>query len=92
MRKLPTAITRAINLDCLIEHVLIDVRNLQHDDGRDVSLTEFVEMIRDPDYVELFLAVFKAATQVGQRRAEEREEAAGNLPTSSAGSSALAIS
>lgn len=83
--KLPSAIRRRINIECLIEHVLLTppVRNLQHDNGREVTGAEFEDMLRDPDYPELFLACFKAAAQVGQKRAEDLEEAKGNsLPLS----------
>lgn len=85
--KIPSAIRRAINIGCLIDHVLLSppVRNLQHDDGRDVTADEFEEMLRDPDYPELFLACFKAASQVGQRRGGDLEEAKGNSPQPSPG-------
>lgn len=80
VQRLPTAIRRAINLACLIDHVLLDppARNLFHDDGREVSGPEFLELLRNPDFPELFLAVFRAATQVGQRVATDIEDARGN--------------
>jgi hypothetical protein len=74
--KLPLAIRRAINLDLLIEHVVLDVRNLEHDDGTKVTFDEFTQMLRDPDYAELATACFAAASQVGKRRATDLEDAA----------------
>jgi hypothetical protein len=76
--KLPSALRRQINIECLLAHVVLDVRNLQHDDGRNVTFEEFKEMLRDPDYGELLSACFKAASMVGQRRAADLEDAAGN--------------
>jgi hypothetical protein len=76
--KLTNAQKRAINTEVLIEHVVLGVRNLAHDDGREVTFAEFQDMLRDPDYAELLLACYRAAGQVGQRRAADLEEAVGN--------------
>lgn len=74
--KLPLAERREINLDLLIEHVILDVRNLTHDDGKTpVTFAEFKVMLRDPDYAELGLACFAAASQVGRRRQADVEDA-----------------
>lgn len=72
------ALRRQINVECLIAHVVLDVRNLLHDDGKPVTAPQFMDMLRDPDYAELVTACFKAASMVGQRKAAELEEAAGN--------------
>jgi hypothetical protein len=79
--KLPVAIRRAINLDLLIEHVVLDVRNLEHDDGTKVTFDQFTQMLRDPDYAELATACFAAASLVGRRRAVDVEDA---VPSSAA--------
>jgi hypothetical protein len=76
--KLPSALRRSINIDCLIAHVVMDIRNLQHDDGRPVTRQEFEGLLRDPDYAELVVACFKAAGQVGQRKAIELDDAVKN--------------
>jgi hypothetical protein len=83
--KLPSAIRRQINVECLIQHVVLDVRNLTHDDGRPVTKEEFYDLLRDPDYAELVIACFRAASLVGQRRAADLEEAEGNSASASAG-------
>jgi hypothetical protein len=76
--KLPSAIRRSINVDCLIQHVVLDVRNLTHDDGKPVTHDEFCDLLRDPNYAELVVACFKAAGKVGQRRTADLEDASGN--------------
>jgi hypothetical protein len=60
----------------VIEHVVLDVRNLEHDDGTKVTFDEFTQMLRDPDYAELATACSAAASQVGKRRATDLEDAA----------------
>jgi hypothetical protein len=76
--RLPSKVRRRINIDCLIQHVVLDVRNLTHDDGPAVTFDEFCGFLRDPSYVELVTACFKAAGKVGQRRTAELEDALGN--------------
>lgn len=76
--KLPLAIRREINVECLIEFVVLDVRNLLDDAGEPVTLDQFRALLRDPDYKELVEACYIAAEMVGQRRAAEAEEARGN--------------
>lgn len=76
--KIPSAIRRAINVECLIAHTVLGVRNLKHDDGRDVTLAEFQDLLRNPDYGDLVVACFKAAGQVGVLRKADIEEAVGN--------------
>jgi hypothetical protein len=87
--KLPSALKRSINLDCMIAHVLLTppVRNLVDDDGEPVSADAFFSMLRDPNYASLLNACFIAAAQVGQRRADDVTEAVGNSEPSSPGSS-----
>jgi len=83
--RLPSAIKRKINVECLIRHVLRDVDNLTDDDGRKIEFAEFCDLLRNPDYADLVLACFAAASQVGQRRSFDIEEAAVPLGTSSGG-------
>jgi hypothetical protein len=86
--KLPVKIRRQINIECLIAHVVRDVRNLEHDDGTPVAFPEFCDLLRDPDYPGLLLASFQAAAQVGARREIDIEEAVPPLaPSSGTGSS-----
>lgn len=86
--RLPVKIRRQINVDCLISHVLRDVRNLEHDDGSPVTFPEFCDLLRDPDYPGLLLASFTAAAMAGARREVDLEEAVPPLaPSSGTGSS-----
>lgn len=83
--KLPAAIRRRINIECLIEFVLRDVRNLTHDDETPIDFAEFCELLRNPDYEPMVVACLQAASLVGQRQRLDIEEAAGPLVTHSAG-------
>ena len=86
--KLPTALRRKINIECLGQHVILDVRNLEDDvTGQPITVERFKALLEDADYGDLVTACFKAATQVGQRRAADLEEAAGNSEAVSAGTS-----
>lgn len=83
INRLPSAVRRAINVECLIATVLIDVQNLFDDDGKPVTFDGFCEFLRDPDYHELIVACFRAAGQVGQQRQAEVDDVAGPLPAPS---------
>ncbi|MBB3264056.1 hypothetical protein FHW79_001671 [Azospirillum sp. OGB3] len=85
--KLPVAMKRRINVECLIDHALLDVRGLEHDDGRSVSFSEFCDMLRSDEYPTLVAAAFTAATMVGDAQRADVEDAAGNSAPGSASSS-----
>ncbi|MFC4169605.1 hypothetical protein [Teichococcus aestuarii] len=76
--RIPVKIKRDINTELLLRYVILDVRNLQHGDGTAVTLEQFKQMLLDPDYDELLLACYRAASQVGQVRQGDLEEAVGN--------------
>lgn len=76
--KIPNAVQRGIIVDCLVAHCLQDVRNLEHDDGTPVEFDDFVEMLRDARYGDLFVAAAAAPAKVGLTVAAEAEEAEGN--------------
>ena len=76
--RLPVAIRRKINVECLIAHVVLDVRNLTDDAGQPVSFAQFKELLHGRDYTPLVSACFLAASQVGRRTAADLEEASGN--------------
>lgn len=80
--KLPSALRRSINVEALIAHVVLDVRNLEGDDGKPIAKDAFYDLLRNDDYAELVVACFKAAGQVGQRKAADIEDATGPLPRS----------
>jgi hypothetical protein len=81
--KLPSGLRRQINIDCLIQHVVLDVRNLEDDKGQPVTAEQFHALLRDPDYSELVVACFSAAGKVGQRRQADLEDAVGNSAAAS---------
>ena len=76
--RLPVAIRRKINVECLIAHATLDVRNLTDDAGQPVSFAQFKDLLHDRDYTPLVSACFLAASQVGRRVAADVEEAVGN--------------
>jgi len=75
--KLPVALTRSINIECLIKCCLLDVQ-MTDDDGNTVTFDEFCDAIRDPDYVDLANAAFSAAGMVTSERESDVKEAEGN--------------
>lgn len=84
---LPVNVRQKINVDCLIEFCLLDVRNLHHDDGRPVTFDEFKTMLYDPDLEDYVSACFTAAKMVGRATEAEVQEAAGNSAGASDGTS-----
>lgn len=82
--KIPNSVQRDIRTDCLLEHIVLGVRNLTGDDDKPVPIEQFRDVLRDPDYVELNLACLKAAAAVGRSKAAEVEESAGNFAAPSA--------
>lgn len=82
--KIPAAEQRAITVDCLISHVLLDVRGLSDDAGNPVPFGQFCDLLRDPDFSDLFVACIKAATMVGTQRRQDAADAVGNSAPPSA--------
>ena len=82
--KLPNEIRRDIQIDCLIKHCLLDVRNVVDDDGKPVDFARFCDMLRDKDYSQLVVASMTAASLVGRQVAQDKEDAAGNSAQPSA--------
>lgn len=80
---LPAAEQRAITVECVRRHLVIDVRNLTHDvgdrAGQPVTIEEFREMLGHPDLQDLTMGTLKAAAKVGQSRKADLDEAVGNL-------------
>jgi hypothetical protein len=76
--KIPSAVSRAISVDCMIAHVLLGVRGLEDDTGQPVEFAAFVGLLRDPDYGDLFVAAVRAASMVGMRKVADINDALGN--------------
>lgn len=68
-----------IEIESLNETCLVDVRGLDHADGKTVTIKEFKELILLPEYGELAIMSFTCAVRVGQNNAALVEEAEGNL-------------
>lgn len=82
--KIPSVVGRNILVDCLVRHVLLDVRNLQDDDGESVKFPAFCTMLGSGDYPDLLRAAVQAANKVGVAKATDTADAVGNSPTPSA--------
>lgn len=76
--KIPNAKVREIVVDCLLAHCTLDVRNLTDADGSPVTFEQFGALLRTGDYPDLIDAALRAATMVGQRKASDTADAAGN--------------
>lgn len=75
--KLPVAMTRKINVECLIATSLIDVE-MKDDDGNAVTFEEFCDALRDPDNVDLINLAFASANMADSEREDDLKEASGN--------------
>jgi len=80
VNKLPGSITRDITVECMIDHVLLDVRHLSDEDGNPIDFAGFKELLRNPDYSDLVIAALKAAAIVGTQRIRNAEDAEKNSP------------
>lgn len=76
--RVPMAVQRDIRIEALITHILLDVRGISTDEGTPVTLAQFCDVLRNPDYADLVMAVQKAAGQVGRNLTEDKKDAAGN--------------
>lgn len=63
--KIPAEVMRKLVIDCIDEHVLLDVRHLEDDEGKPITIDAFRVLLRDPNYPDLVEAVSRAAAQVG---------------------------
>ena len=75
--KVPNALLRKANVDCLEKHVILDIRGLNNN-GEPVTLAAFCELIRSPEGNVYYTAAFTAAGLVSTKRVGAIQEAAGN--------------
>ncbi|MDO9712456.1 hypothetical protein [Paracraurococcus lichenis] len=75
--RLPVALRRKINIDCLCDFVLMGVRNLTVQ-GTPVDFPTFCNLLKDPRYAPLVEASFRAVNRVGQQLEADIEDAVGN--------------
>lgn len=83
-RKIPNELQREVIVDCLIKHVTLGVRNLVDDAGQPVTFAAFCDMLRNPDYADLFKAAVNAASMVGLVARQDVADALGNSAPPSA--------
>lgn len=69
---------RDINATLMREYLVIDVRGLNNDDDKPVTVTEFHEMLFKNEYTKLARAVWEAAGRVTMRTDSQRLAAEGN--------------
>lgn len=82
---LPPSVVDECQAKAINEHVLIDVRGLEHDDGRVVAVDELKEMLLDPAWKLLVGLISQAALHVTIATKTEVEQAEGNSKPVSAG-------
>jgi hypothetical protein len=76
--RIPNSVRREINAGLLRDFLVIDVRNLEGDDGKPVSVEQFHDMLEQPEYAKLQRACWLAAGRITTRAAEQAKAAAGN--------------
>ncbi|MBP7339092.1 hypothetical protein [Niveispirillum sp.] len=76
--KMPVSASRHIDIDMHCTHLFLDVSNVQGDDGKDLTFTQFCDVLRDPDYLELWHLAQAATASVGRRAEADRESAEKN--------------
>lgn len=76
--QIPNAELRDINASLLRDFLLMNVRNLEGDDGNPVPFVEFSATLTDPSYSQLAKACWDAAIKVSSLNVEELEDAVGN--------------
>ncbi len=67
--KITTAESRAITIECLQAKCLLGVRNLVDDAGQPMTLDDFVRLLDDPDFSDLYTAALIACGNVGRAKA-----------------------
>jgi hypothetical protein len=78
--RVPAHISRDITIEALIQHCLLDVRNIVDDNGNPITFDAFCNLLRNPDYADLVVAALKAASIVGMQHDGDREDATKNSP------------
>jgi hypothetical protein len=84
LAKVPNSIQRDIRIDCLIRHIVLDVKGLADENGKAVDFARFCDLLRNPDYGQLVVATMTAASMVGRQIAQDKADASGNSATPSA--------
>ncbi len=75
---LPNAMQRELNAGLLRDLLVLDVRNLEGDDGIQVSVEDFKAMLDKPNAGRLVRACWEAASRVSSRTTKSTAAALGN--------------
>jgi hypothetical protein len=84
--RVPNAILRKHNLDCLLKHCVSGVRNLKRANGEEITFEDVKVMVYEPQYRPLADGLFAATRLATLRRKTDLEELEGNSAASSASS------
>ena len=76
--KIPQSERRAILIDCLLAHVLLDVRGLNDEHDQPIPFNVLAGHLHDASFAPLVSAALTAAAQISNRRAADVSDAAKN--------------
>ena len=76
--RLPNAEQRHINAQLLERYLIRDVRNLEDDEGKTVTVEQFHRMMYQQGYEQLSSAAWQAARRISTTTAKQMESALGN--------------
>lgn len=80
--KLPVEISRALLIESVLQHVLLDVRGIQDVDGTPATKDHMAKWLPDPDYAPLLIATLAAAGRVGLSKVDVADAAGNSAPPS----------
>lgn len=84
--QIPNAIWRTVNASLCRDILVLGVRNLKDDDGNEVTLDAFYDMLDHPKYQKLARAAMDAAARVTTASGEQLKVMTGNSIGASSGS------
>ena len=73
--RIPSDIFRSLLCDAINEHILLDVRGLEDEDGKAITIEQLRKMLPSIEATDLRDGVIRCATQVGRVKAEDLAEA-----------------
>lgn len=82
--KIPQAEVRAILIELLIKHCLLDVRNLEDEKGEPVSFALFCDLLQEDQFSDLYGAALAAANLVSTEREQDLADSKKSSPKPSA--------
>ena len=76
--RLPNAEQRQVNATLLERYLIKDIRGLEDDDGKPISVEQFHRFMHQPGYENLSNAAWQAARRISTTTAKQMESALGN--------------